>query len=135
MIMQSETIVLNVTFVAVVTSKVRSQSCFSFVFVVVGVHPMIKSNCHYHCFHFKQEMKNLVQPLQCDFNPKLARAILLRRATVWHDRVEVQPRQDRHVGLAGRSQVVDQRLRQLKLLDGQTFSSFRSLKTNRNKLF
>jgi hypothetical protein len=73
-------------------------------------------------------MKNLVKPLQCDFNPKLAGAILLRRATVWHDRVEVQSGQDRHVGLAGRPQVVDQRLRQLKLLDGQTFSSFRGLK-------
>jgi hypothetical protein len=82
MIMQSETIVLNVTFVAVVSSKVRSQSCFSFVIVVVGVHPMIKSYFHYHCFHFKQEIKSLVKPLQCDFNPKLAGAILLRRATV-----------------------------------------------------
>jgi hypothetical protein len=82
MIMQSETIVLNVTFVAVDSSKVRSQSFFSFVFVVVGVHPIITSYCHYHCFHFKQEMKNLVKPLQCDFNPKLAGAILLRRATV-----------------------------------------------------
>ncbi len=46
--------------------------------------------------------------LQSDFNPKLTGAVFFRGAAVGHDGVEVQPRQDRHVRLPRRPQVVDQ---------------------------
>ncbi len=49
-----------------------------------------------------------IDTLQGDFNPELAGAVFFRGTAVGHDGVEVQPRQDRHVRLPRRPQVVDQ---------------------------
>ncbi len=67
-----------------------------------------------------------IDTLQSDFNPELAGAVFFRGAAVGHDGVEVQPRQDCHVRLPRRPQVVDQAQGKFELRSNviKTFFSF-----------